>query len=444
MNPELVSLLGILVAVSVFIFAIFKGYHITLVSMLCMAIIAIFSQNNILATLMGPWVGKFADTYKAFFLLFFFSALFAKSLGDVGAVQAIAFKLVKLAHKFPGHEKLAAVLCLVMIQFVFSIGGISVFVVTFTVLYIAKDLFTQLDVPWKLYTCGTLGASTFTVGMFPGSPQLTNIIPMEYFGTPATAAPVLSLISSALCVILGVAWINHQVKKCERDKEGFEPSGTALLRSWDSSKDVKAVDMPLWKCLLPSVVLFIVLNAVKAHAVAALLAGTVTAWLIFNPVKQFKFIKSAAVTAVQNANQALVALASAAGFGAVVASVSGFNYIISALDSIPGPPAVQIIVAVNVAAAFSASSSTGLKLSLDMLGDRFMDSGIPPAALHRLSSMSSTMLDDLPHSSALANTFYMCKLDYKESYINNFMLSIVNVTIVTVIAAALVTLGLTF
>jgi hypothetical protein len=38
----------------------------------------------------------------------------------------------------------------------------------------------------------------------------------------------------------------------------------------------------------------------------------------------------------------------------------------------------------------------------------------------------------------------MCKLDYKESYINNFMLSIVNVTIVTVIAAALVTLGLTF
>ncbi|MBP2667569.1 MAG: hypothetical protein H6Q76_2549 [Firmicutes bacterium] len=444
MNPELLSLFGILVAVAVFIFAIFSGYHITLVSMLCMAIVAIFSQINIMDTLMGPWVGKFAGTYKSFFLMFFFSALFAKSLGDVGAAQAIAFKLAKLAHKFPGNEKLAAVLCLAMIQFVFSIGGISVFVVTFTVLYIAKDLFTQMDVPWKLYTCSTLGAATFTVGMFPGSPQLTNIIPMEYFGTPATAAPVLGLISSVLCIILGVLWINHQVKTCERNNEGFEPSGTALLQSWDSSKDVTAVDMPLWKCLFPSIVLFIVLNVMQAHAVAALLAGTVTAWIIFNPVKQFKFIKNAAITAVQNANQALVALASAAGFGAVVASASGFNYILSGLNSIPGPPAVQIIVAVNVAAAFSASSSTGLKIALDMLGERFMGFGIPPEALHRLSAMSSCMLDDLPHSSALANTYYMCKLDYKESYINNFMISIVNVTVVTIIAAILVTLGLTF
>ena len=444
MNPEVLSLLGILVAVAAFILAIFRGYHITLVSILCMAIVAIFSQINIMTTLMGPWVGKFADTYKAFFLLFFFSALFAKSLGDVGAVQSIAFKLARLARKFPGNEKLAAVLCLAMIQFVFSIGGISVFVVTFTVLYIAKELFVQMDVPWKLYTCGTLGASTFTIGMFPGSPQLTNIIPMGYFGTSATAAPVLGLISSALCIILGVLWINHQVKKCERNNEKFEPSGTPLLRSWDSSKDVKEVDIPLLKCLFPSIVLFAVLNVVKAPAVVALIAGTVTAWIIFNPVKQIKFIKNAAVVAVQNTNQALVALASAAGFGAVVASSSGFNYILSGLDAIPGPPAVQIIVAVNVAAAFSASSSTGLKLSLDMLGDRFMSYGIPPEALHRLTAMSSSMLDDLPHSSALANMFYMCKLEYKESYINNFMLSIVNTTIVTIIAAILVTLGLTF
>lgn len=444
MSPEALSLLGILIATALFIIGIFKGYHVTLVSIVTMAIVALFSQVNIMTALSDTWITKFAGVYKSYFLLFFFSALFAKSLGDVGAVQAIAFKLAKLARKFKGHERLAAVLCLVVIQSVFTLGGISVFVVTFTVMYIAKSLFTELNVPWKLYTCGSLGTSTFTCAMFPGSPQLTNLIPMEYFGTPATAAPVLGIVCSVFCITLGVLWINYQVKKSERENEGFEPSGTALLQSWDSSRDVREVELPLWKCLLPSVILFIILNIVKASAVTALFAGAVSSYLIFNPVKQAKYIKGAAVTAVSNANLAIVALASAAGFGGVVASVSGFTYILGGLDSIPGPSTLQVIIAVNVAAGFSASSSTGQKLALDMLSDKFLSYGIPNAALHRLTSMASVGLDTLPHSSALANMYYMTRLSYKDAYINSFMLSVVITMLTAIFGAVLISFGLTF
>lgn len=444
MSPEVLSLIGILIATAFFILGIFKGYHVTLVSILAIWIVAVFSKVNLMTALTDPWITKFAGTYKAYFLLFFFSALFAKSLGDVGAVQAIAFKLAKLARKFPGHEKLAAVLVLAAIQTVFTLGGISVFVVTFTVLYIAKALFTELDVPWKLYTCGSLGTSTFTQGMIPGSPQLCNLVPMNYYGTPATAAPVLGMLCTVFCLVLAVLWINHQVKKAERAGEGFEPSGTALLQSWDSSRDVQEVDLPLLKCLLPSIVLFIVLNIVKAPAVVALLAGTVTSYVIFNPKKQLKFVKSASMVAVTNANQALVALASAAGFGGVVASVSGFSYILGALDNLPGPATLQVIVSVNVAAGFAASSSTGLKLALDMLGDKFMGFGIPLPALHRLTSISSIGLDTLPHSSALANMFYMTKLSYKDAYINNFMLSVVITIATAVFCSILIGVGITF
>jgi H+/gluconate symporter-like permease len=251
MSPEVLSLIGILIATALFIYGIFKGYHVTLVSIVTMAIVAVFSQVDIMKALTDTWMTKFAGVYKAYFLLFFFSALFAKSLGDTGAVQAIAFKLAKLARKWKGHERLAAVLCLVIIQTVFTLGGISVFVVTFTVMYIAKSLFTELNVPWKLYTCGSLGTSTFTCAMFPGSPQLTNLIPMSYYGTPATAAPVLGIICTIFCITLGVLWINRQVKKSEREGEGFEPSGTALLKSWDSSRDVQEVDLPCGSACCP-------------------------------------------------------------------------------------------------------------------------------------------------------------------------------------------------
>ena len=444
MNPELLSLIGILLATAFFIVAVFKGFHVTIVSIFGAVIVSIFSNMDIMTTLTGTFMSGLSSTYGAYFLLFFFSALFAKSLGDSGAAQAIAFKIAGLAKKFPGKEKLMAILSLILIQTIFTLGGISLFVVTFTVLYIAKSLFEELNVPWRLYTLGSVGTSTFTAGLIPGTPQLTNLIPMDYFGTPATAAPVLSIICTAFCLALCMVWVVRQVKVAERKQEGFEPSGTALLSSWDSSKDAQRIELPLWKCLLPSVILFIVLNALKQPAVIALFCATLSAYLIFDIRIQFPKIKGGALTAVQNTNQALIALASATGFGRVVASAVGFQYIISGLENLPGPPVVQMIVSINVAAGFAASSSTGQRLALDMLGDRFLAFGIAPAALHRLSAISSLGLDTLPHSSALANTFSMCKLDYKTAYINNFVISVVITLITACFAGLLITFGLTF
>lgn len=444
MSPEVLSLIGILLATVFFIFAIFKGYHVTLVSIISVAIICVFSQVGIMETLTSSYITGFAGTYQSYFLLFFFSALFAKSLGDVGAAQSIAFAVARFARKFKGHEKLAGVLCLAGLQAVFSYGGISVFVVTFTILYIAKDLFQELNIPWHLYTCGAIGSSTFTVAMLPGSPQLTNLVPMETFGTDAMAAPVLGCICAVFCLTLCVTWVVIQLRRAETSGEGFEPTGTALLRSWDKSKETEEYNLPVIKCLIPSIVLILMLNLVKLPAVTSLIIATVVSYLIFEPKNILKLAKAGSITAVQNASTAIVALASATGFGRVVAAVPGFDFILSALDKIPGPPVVQVIIAINVAAGFSASSSTGQKLALEMLGDRFMGLGIPNAALHRLCAISSVGLDTLPHSSALANTYAMCKLSYKDAYVNNFVISVVCTMITAIFCGILITLGLTF
>lgn len=444
MNSEVISLIGILIATAFFILAVFKGYHVTVVSLISCAIVAVFSGVNVMTALTDAYMPRFAGAYSSYFLMFFFSALFAKSLGDVGAAQSIAFAMARFAKKFKGHEKMAGVLSLAALQAVFSYGGISVFVVTFTVLYIAKDLFVELDIPWHLYTCGAIGTSTFTVAMLPGSPQLTNLVPMEFFGTDAMAAPVLGCICAVFCLTLCILWVVFQLRRAEKSGEGFEPTGTALLQSWDKSRDVQEFNLPLLKCLFPSIVLFVVLNVVKAPAVVALACATAVSYLIFEPMKILTHLKNGALTAVQNTNTALVALAPATGFGGVVASVSGFDYIINALDNIPGPPVVQVIVAINVAAGFSASSSTGQRLALELLGDRFMNLGIPAGVLHRLCAMSSVGLDTLPHSSALANTYAMCKLSYKDAYINNFMISVVFTLLTAIFGGILITLGLTF
>lgn len=148
--------------------------------------------------------------------------------------------------------------------------------------------------------------------------------------------------------------------------------------------------------------------------------------------------------AVGNCNRSIVALASAAGFGGVVALVPGFSYVLASLDHIPGPDFVQVVVAINLTAGFCGSSSSGLTMALDMLGERFMSFGIPNAALHRLCSISAAGLDSLPHSSAVVNNYYVAKNSFKESYINNFMFSVVFNVLTALFCGFLISLGLTF
>ena len=440
MSLEMISLIGIMLGVAVFVYGVFKGHSITFATLVGAVVVALCSRMSILEALTKTYMGKLGGTMTSFMLLFLISALFAKMMGDVGAAQSLAYKMARLARKFPRHEKFAACLCIGLLTCGFIYGGISVFVVIFTLIYIGKELFEELDVPWFMFTSVGMGTGTFATGMLPGSPQLTNLIPMNYFGTTASAAPVLGIICTLASFAFSCWWIWFQCSRCEKRGIGFGPSGNEIKKGWVDQERVE--EQPLWKCLLPSVSMLVCLNLLKLNASLALAIGCGVIAILFGPKRLH--MKENMKVATSNATNTAVALASAAGFGAVVSASPGFSYILSGLEAIPGPAAFQVIVAINIAAGFSASSSTGLNLALDSLAPHFATLGIPSAALHRLCAISALGLDTLPHSSALANTYTLCKLSYKDAYINHFVLTVVNNLIVAALCALLITIGITF
>lgn len=440
MSPEILSLIGILLGVGVFVVGVFKGHSITFSTLGGAIVVALLSGMNVLTALTDTYMTKLGGIMKAYMLLFLMSALFAKMMGDTGAAQSIAYKMARVAKRFPKQEKFVACLSMGLLTAMFIYGGISVFVVIFTLIYIGKELFEELDIPWFMFTCIGMGTGTFATGMLPGSPQLTNLLPMDYFGTTATAAPVLGIICTLFSLGFSSWWIWFSIRRCENNGIGFEPSGTEIKKGWKQVERVE--EKPLWKCLTPSVVMLIALNGFKLEAPVALGIGCLTIMVLFGITRlDYKGDMKEATT---NSCNTALALASAAGFGAVVSASPGFSFILSGLNAIPGPAAFQVIVATNVAAGFAASSSTGLTLALDALGTHFLTLGIPAAALHRLCSISALGLDTLPHSSALANTYTLCKLSYKDAYINHFMLTVVGTLLTAVLCAILITLGVTF
>lgn len=416
------------------------------VTVLASAITILLSGMAFWESMTDAYLPRFVSQYSNYFLLFAFSALFAKLLGDTGAAQSIAYKLSRLAKKCHGHEKVAAVLCIALIQAVLTYGGISLFVVSYTVVLIGKSLFEELNVPWKLYVCSSIGSSSFTAAMLPGTPQLTNIVPTTYFGTTTTAAPVLGLICSAFVIALSVMWVFFQVGRCERAGEGFYPTGAGIVEAL-KGKELEVDELPLWQCVVPSIFLLIVLNGTSAGTTMSLVYTCIFTyiWFMLFPATRTKLnMTEAARGAVTNCNQSIAALASAAGFGGVVAATPGFQLILNSLDAIPGGPLVEIIVSINLVAGFCGSSSSGLSTALPILSERFLSYGIPPQALHRLCSIASVGLDSLPHSSAVANNYYIQRISYKDGYINNFMFSVVFTLMTAVLCAFLISIGITF
>ena len=254
-----------------------------------------------------------------------------------------------------------------LIQLILTYGGVNVFVVVFILVAIAVPCLMDLNIPWWMYSCSCLGSSTVTIGMLPGSPQIQNIIPMQYFGTTTMAAPVLGILSSIITFAIGSLYIWWQCKRTNNKGEGFYPTGDLIDKEQLVEASVEN-EKPLWQCLLPMIVVIVVLNVLKQSAVIALCSGCVVAWLLYDPRKQD--LKKIFSGAMPQAIMPLITVCCASGFGGVVAAVPGFQTIVGSLNNFGTSP-FMIVLVVNICSGICGSASSGENIALQNFADRF-------------------------------------------------------------------------
>lgn len=440
MNLEILSLIGIILGVICLIFLVFKGVSVMIVAPFSAMVIAAFSGENIVNILTGPYIDKFVEFAQSNFFIFFFSAIFGKMMGDCGAAESIAYRCATVARKLPQkYQKVSAVLSLVVLSLLFTLGGISSFVVVFTLVAIARKLFEELDVPWRFYTCAPLGSGVIAQSMIPGSPSIHNIIPTEYLGTTTMAAPTIGIICAVVAAVVGVSYIIFIVKRAEYKGEGFLPSG--LLISQMDLREKGDPKIPLLKCFLPSILLLIILNVLKQSAVTALLAAIVATFILFYKELKEGILNSLSAGA-QNAVNTTVNVCAVVGFGGAATSVIGYSFLIEALEKVPGPPIVQMIVAINIAAGVTGSSSAGLGITFSNMTDRFLATGLDPQVIHRIAVIASCGLDSLPHTTSLINDLSVTKLTHKQAYAHFGFLTVMVPLVCMIVAAVLAQIGI--
>ena len=88
---EIVSLIGVLVGLAVFIYLAYKGYNIIFLTVLSSIIVAIFSGMNPITVLNDTWATRFSGFIKSWFLIYVLSATFAKFMGESGAAALVVY-----------------------------------------------------------------------------------------------------------------------------------------------------------------------------------------------------------------------------------------------------------------------------------------------------------------------------------------------------------------
>ena len=463
------SFLIVLASLCFLMFVAYRGYSVILFApVAAMGAVLLTDPAMVAPMFTGLFMDKMVGFVKLFFPVFLLGAIFGKVIELSGFSKAIVASVIKAI----GRER--AMLSIVLVCGILTYGGVSLFVVVFAVYPFAAEMFRQGGIPKRLIP-GTiaLGAFTFTMDSFPGTPQIQNIIPTTFFKTDIYAAPILGTLGGLFILFVGLAYLEWNRRKAAAAGEGY---GTDLLNEPAPYEEEKLAHpliaiLPLILVGVMNKVFTVVIPEIYGASVSfspavigkvspvvqqtksimaiwavegALLVGIATVFVFAGKVVLTRFSEGSKA-AIGGALLATMNTASEYGFGAVIAALPGFLVVAQALGSIPNP-LVNEAVTVTALAGITGSASGGMGIALAAMADTFIANaqaaGIPLEVFHRVASMASGGMDTLPHNGAVITLLAVTGLTHRQSYKDIFAITVIKTMAVFVVIGLYYATGL--
>lgn len=417
------SLIIIILSLVLLVLLALRGFTIVIIAPVVSLFVIVLNNMPILETFQTAYMNGFTNYVKNYFLIFLFAAMFGKFMEESGAARTIAEYLLKLSGR---NSKPRVLVTIMVICGLLTYGGVSLFVVIFAILPIAKPIFKEMDIPWHLFLAAFFpGIATFSMTMLPGTPAIQNIIPTSYLGTTVTSGAWIGIVTAIFVIILNVWYMNYAIKRTEKRGETY-----SNMKNLEGADDEKVKDkyankkLPnLLLSLAPPILLLILLNLFKMEVLYTLMITVVVSAIIF-----WKYIDAKKDTVNIGATNAVLPIINTSadvGYGAVIAATSGFVVFQDLITNIPGNPLISLFVATNLLAGITGSSSGGLGIAMETLTDLYLKLGVNPEAFHRIAAIASGGLDALPHNGVVITTLVVAGLTHKDAYKHVFATAVV-------------------
>jgi len=436
----MLSLIGLVGGLLLLIFLTMRGIDLLIAAPVSALFMAALNGLPLLPGAegdMGSYVSQYMAGFTSFladwFFMFLLGAIFGKLMQDSGAAESIA-------HWIVGHIGMKnAPLAIVIACAVLTYGGVSLFIVAFSVYPMAVGLFREANLPRRFIPAALgFGSTTFTMTS-AGSPEIQNWIPIEYLGTSPYAAWGVSLIVAIFMMILGQLWLNWMLKRAVAKGETFH------AREDDVEEQRASLPNPLVSMLPLLIVLVITFffheQFGKSALIIALLGGVIGVCAI--NLRHFTNIGGAFSDGALGALVAIANTCAVVGFGGVAKATPAFDTAVTWMTHLPGNPLIGSALAICVIAGLTGSASGGQAIALPLLAPHYLGMGVDPQQLHRVASISSGALDSLPHGGYVVTTIRaIAGESHKDAYPAFGALTVVIPLLGVVLAIALFLLGM--
>jgi len=454
----MLGIFGIFASLALLIYLAHRGWNVIFIAPICAAVAIAFNLGDLpffasYTQIFMPALGSYFATYFPLFLL---GAVFGKLMDDSGSARAIAHTIVG----WVGRDR--AILAVVLACALLTYGGVSLFVVAFSVYPIAASLFREAQIPKRLIPAAIgLGSFTFTMVALPGTPAIQNAIPIPFFKTTIYAAPGMGLVAALFMFSFGMLWLTRRARTAQGAGEGYG----------EHKEEIAVVDttnLPSFIVALLPILVVIALNFALSKFVIPAFDHSYLATAKFKNIDLKKVLAiwaiigamAIAIVVIVLANRSRIAdlqgafnkgtigsllpmanTASEVGYGAVIAALASFAIVREGLKAVASDPVVSLWLVVTVLAAMTGSASGGMSLALGAMGEYYAKAAeaahINPEIMHRIAAMGSAAMDILPHNGAVITLLAICGLTHKQSYFDLFV-----VGSLTAFVASILVLGL--
>lgn len=412
----IISGLGVLGALAGMAILIFKRVSPIIIGPLAAVLVCLTGHIPLFKGITETYLSGVTGFFASYFLVFLLGNIFGNIYQNSGAAARIGTIISKKCG--PRNCMLACMASAAILSY----GGINSFVIIFSVYPIALKLFEEADIPTYLLpgiVCG--GMWTFAM-TGPFTPQIPNLVSMDYLGTPSYAGLFPSLTGAAAMLILILVYMNHEAKKARLRGEHFQwPENVKRIEENDRSPNGLI-------SITPIAVVLITFNATDLDIVVCLLIGVLLALILF-----YRYLPKSEMLEMFNsaARSSVIIIINTAiivGFGSVVKCTPFFEFATHLLQTSDANPYIVAAVGSNIFAGILGSASGGISLMYETLKDTFMDyaaHGYNLEYIHRLCADGSGGLDSLPWNGSIVSVFAVCNTTHKLSYRYNFVTCLV-------------------
>ncbi|MCD8225107.1 MAG: hypothetical protein LUC99_09755 [Clostridiales bacterium] len=368
-------------------------------------------------TAANSYIFGLGNYFTSNFFIFVLGAIFGKLFDNSGAADAIAEAIVsKLGAK-------AVIPAIILVGFVLTYGGVSVFVAFFAMYPLMLSLFKEADIPRRLLPLFYFAGAGTGSGWAPGSPQAHNLLPAtalnvspaSWFG-PGWAFVIIEM-------IMVVAFVFWYTDHCKKNGEHFVLSEAD--KKVIAEKEAKDASMrPSWiLAIVPMIVLILVLNVVKLAVPVSLTVGIVVAIVCFFKSYDLSKFWSMMSEGAMGGVSSLFNTAAIVGFGAVVQAVPAYAPLCGILVNSVSNPIVASVVTVGGLAGVTGSGTGGIGLAMPVVIENFIGdlaanvNNVNLAALSRCTSIAALTLDSVPHCGLVVSVINFTGNDHKSSYL---------------------------